>query len=70
MKNKEASKTKQLLEPSNKAPKTIDGVEVSLEQLESLCTEFDKRPRGCNSETEPADGAGFSSTGDNDDVLF
>ncbi|WP_079688957.1 FlmA family RiPP peptide [Ohtaekwangia koreensis] len=61
---------KQILEPSTRSKKTLEGKDVSLEELESLCSNFDKRPRGCNSETEPADGAGFSSTGDNDDVLF
>lgn len=68
MKENESTKSKQLLEPSKKTQKTIDGVEVSLEQLESLCTEFDKRPRGCNAEN--AQDGGFTSTGDNDDVLF
>jgi hypothetical protein len=67
MKNNE--KNRQLLEPSTKVKSTIDGNTVSLEELESLCSSFDRRPRGCNAETsEP--GAGFSSTGDNDDVLF
>jgi hypothetical protein len=67
MKNNE--KNRQLLEPSKNVKTTIDGSTVSLEELESLCTNFDRRPRGCNAETaEP--GAGFSSTGDNDDVLF
>jgi hypothetical protein len=67
--NNKNSPNKQLLEPSKRSQKTVDGTDVSLEQLESLCTEFDRRPRGCNAETaEP--GAGFSSSGDNDDVLF
>lgn len=35
--------------------------EVSLEELESLCYTFGRRPRGCT---------GYTSTGDNDDVLF
>lgn len=61
------NQNKQILEPSLKSKKTIDGKEVSLEELESLCSNFDKRPRGCNAES--ADG-GFTSTGDNDDVLF
>ena len=61
----------QLIEPTNKGRKTLDGKEVSITELESLCNSFDKRPRGCNAETSTieADG-GFTSTGDNDDVLF
>ncbi|GCC53241.1 hypothetical protein SanaruYs_34840 [Chryseotalea sanaruensis] len=68
MKNQDL-KNKQLIEPSIKTRRTIDGKEVSLEELESLCTSFDRRPRGCNAESSTLDG-GFTSAGDNDDVLF
>lgn len=75
MNNKEKMISKQLIEPSKKLRKTLDGKEVTLEELESLCGTFDRRPRGCNSKkTEVAapgeGGDSFSSIGDNDDVLF
>lgn len=75
MNNQENPTSRQLIEPSKKLRKTIDGREVTLEELESLCTTFDRRPRGCNSKkTEVAapgeGGDSFSSIGDNDDVLF
>ena len=60
MENK-PKKTKQLLKSEKDIKKA--GMEVSLEELESLCYNFDRRPRGCN----PGQ---FVSIGDNDDVLF
>ncbi|GCC53242.1 hypothetical protein SanaruYs_34850 [Chryseotalea sanaruensis] len=69
MKNENQLSRNQLVQPATKVRKTIDGKEVSLEELESLCTNFDRRPRGCNAESSTLDG-GFTSAGDNDDVLF
>lgn len=65
-------KNKQLVQPSTQAKTTLEGKEVQLSELESLCGSFDKRPRGCNAETDNKleAASGFSSTGDNDDVLF
>jgi hypothetical protein len=53
------SKTSELVKS---AKSTKNGKpEVTLEQLESLCYSFSARPRGCTT---------YTSTGDNDDVLF
>ncbi|SFW13535.1 FlmA family RiPP peptide [Chitinophaga sancti] len=56
MTNQEESK--QLAEPKDLG-KAVE--EVSLEVLESLCSGFARRPRGCGS---------YSSVGENDDILF
>ncbi|UCJ05007.1 hypothetical protein KTO58_15010 [Chitinophaga pendula] len=58
MQKNENPKSKQLAEPKNLG-KAVE--EVSLEVLESLCSSFNRRPRGCNT---------FDSVGSNDDILF
>jgi hypothetical protein len=58
MTNNEESKSKQLAEPKNLG-KAVE--EVTLEVLESLCSGFSRRPRGCGS---------YDSVGNNDDILF
>jgi hypothetical protein len=54
----ENKKIQELVEPANKVEMNE---EVSLEQLESLCYTFGRRPRGCT---------GYTSVGDTDEILF
>lgn len=61
---------KQLIKPSQEVKKTLDGQEVSITELESLCGDFNSRPRGCNNDEVLAAGSSFDSSGNNDDVLF
>ena len=60
MKEEKKSQNKPL-KPAQQQNESIDGSEVRLEELESLCSGFARRPRGCG---------GFTSTDDTDDILF
>ena len=57
MKKTNSKKIEQLVTPI----KSGGDENISLEQIESLCGSFTRRPRGCNS---------FSSIEDEDDLLF
>ena len=59
--HKSSKKIEQLITPLKNLHVNVEGKEVSLEELESLCSTFDGKSRGCGS---------FSSVEGSDDLLF